>query len=52
MRDDIKVVKKAMEKVITNCWKLLNPKVFATLAELIVDGRKTIIKTDRWYTKY
>ena len=30
MRGDVNVVKKAIEEAITNCWELLDPKVFDT----------------------
>ncbi|RPA93086.1 hypothetical protein L873DRAFT_1749288, partial [Choiromyces venosus 120613-1] len=46
------MVKKVIEEAITYCWKLLDPKVFDTLAGSIVDRIKAIIKTDGWYTKY
>ena len=52
MRGDINVVKKAIEKAITDCWYPLNPEVFDTLAGSTVDRIKAIIKANRWYTKY
>jgi len=52
MRGDVNVVKKAIEKAITNGGELLDPKVFGTLAGSIVDRIEAIIKADRWYTKY
>ena len=52
MRSDINVVKNAIEEAITDCWELLDPKVFDTLAGSMVDRIEAIIKADRWYTKY
>jgi len=52
MRGDVNVVKKAIEEAITNCWELLNPKVFTTFAGLMVDRIEAIIKADGWYIKY
>jgi len=52
MRGDVNVVKKAIEEAITNCWELLNPKVFTTLVVLMVDRIEAIIKADGWYIKY
>jgi len=52
MRGDVNVVKKAIEEAITNCWELLDPKVFDTLAGSMVDRIEAIIKADGWYTKY
>ncbi|RPB00206.1 transposable element Tcb2 transposase, partial [Choiromyces venosus 120613-1] len=43
---------KAIEEAITNCWKLLDPKVFDTLVGSMVDRVEEIIKADGWYTKY
>ncbi|RPB02642.1 hypothetical protein L873DRAFT_1672887, partial [Choiromyces venosus 120613-1] len=40
------MVKKAIEEVITYCWKFLDPKVFDTLAGSMVDRIKAIIKAD------
>ncbi|RPA97384.1 hypothetical protein L873DRAFT_1691052, partial [Choiromyces venosus 120613-1] len=44
--------KKVIEEVITNCWELLDPRVFDTLAGSMVDRVEEIIKADRCYTKY
>ena len=44
--------KKVIEEVITHGWKLLDPKVFDSLAGSMVDRIEAIIKVDRWYTKY
>jgi transposase len=52
MKGDVNMVKKAIVEAITHCWELLNPKVFDTLAGSMVDRIETIIKADRWYTKY
>jgi len=52
MRGDVNVVKKAIEEAIINCWKLLDPKVFTTLAGSMVYRIEAIIKTDGWYTRY
>jgi len=52
MRGDVNVVKKAIEEAITNYWKLLDPKVFTTLAGSMVNRIEAIIKADGWYTKY
>ena len=52
MRDDVDMVKNAIEEAITDCWELLNPKVFDTLAGSMVDRIEVIIKVDGWYTKY
>jgi len=52
MRGDVNVVKKEIEEAITNCWELLDPKVFTTLAGSMVDRIEAIIKADGWYTKY
>ena len=52
MRGDVNVVKKAIEEAIPNCWELLDPKVFTTLAGSMVDRIEAIIKADGWYTKY
>jgi len=38
MRSNVNVVKKAIEKEITNCCELLHPKVFGTLVGLMVDS--------------
>jgi len=46
------VVKKTSEDAITHCLELLDPKVFDTWAESMVDRVKAIIKADGWYTKY
>jgi len=50
MRGDVNVVKKEIEVAITNCWELLDRKVFTTLAGSMVDRIEAIIKTDGWYT--
>jgi len=52
MRGDVNVVKKAIDEAITNCWELLDPKVFTTLAVSMVDRIEAIINADGWYTKY
>jgi len=52
MRGEVNVVKKAIEEAITNCWKLLDSRVFGTLAGSMVDRIEAIIKADRWYMKY
>jgi len=52
MRGDVNVVKKAIEEAITDCWELLDPKVFTSLAGSMVDRIEAIIKADGWYTKY
>jgi len=52
MKGPVDVVKKAIEEAITDCWELLNPKVFDTLAGSMTDRVKAIIKADGWYTKY
>ena len=52
MRGDVNVGKKAIEEAYTNCWELLDPKVFDTLAGSMVDRIEAIIKADGWYTKY
>jgi len=52
IRGDVNVVKKAIEEAITDCWELLDPKAFDTLAGSMVDRREAIIKADGWYTKY
>ena len=46
------MVKKAIEEAITECWELLDPKVFDTLAGSMVDRIEAIIKPDGCYTKY
>jgi len=46
------MVKKAIEKAITNCWELFDTKVFDTLAGSMVHRVKAINKADGWYTKY
>jgi len=52
MKGSVNEVKKAMQEAITYCWKLLDPKVFDTLAGSMVDRIEAIIKADGWYTKY
>ena len=52
MRGDVSVVKKTIEEAITDCWELLDPKVFDNLAGSMVDRIEAIIKADGWYTKY
>ncbi|RPA88525.1 hypothetical protein L873DRAFT_1725755, partial [Choiromyces venosus 120613-1] len=52
MKGRVDEAKKAIEKAITNCWELVDPKVFDTLARSMVDRVEEIIKADRWYTKY
>ncbi|RPB02212.1 hypothetical protein L873DRAFT_1674165 [Choiromyces venosus 120613-1] len=52
MKGPVDEVKKAIEEAITNCWELLDPKVFDTLAGSMVDRVEEIIKADGWYTKY
>jgi len=52
MSGDVHVVKKGIEEAITDCWDLLDPKVFDTLAGSMVDRIKAIIKAAGWYTKY
>jgi len=52
IRGDGNVVKKAIEEAITNCWKLLDPKVFTTLAGSMVHRIEAMVKADGWYTKY
>jgi len=52
MRGDLNVVKKAIEKAMTNCWELLDAKIFTTLAGSMVDRIEAIINADGWYTKY
>ena len=52
MKGPVEVVKKAIEEAITNCWELLDSKVFDTLAGSMVDRVEAIIKADGWYTKY
>ncbi|RPA97473.1 hypothetical protein L873DRAFT_1690957 [Choiromyces venosus 120613-1] len=46
MKDPEDMVKKTIEEAITYCWKLLDPKVFDTLAGSMVDRIKAIIKAD------
>jgi len=43
---------KSTGEATTDCWEILDPKVFDTLVGLIVNSLKTIIKVDGWYTKY
>ena len=45
-------VKNVIEEAITHCWKLLDPKIFDSLAGSMVDRIEAIIKADGWYTKY
>jgi len=45
-------IKKAIEKRLTHCWELLDPKIFNNLAESMVDRIEAIIEVDGWYTKY
>jgi len=52
MRGDVNVVKKGIEEAMRNCWELLDPKVFDTLAGSMVDRIEAIINPDGWYTKY
>ncbi|KAG0633134.1 ankyrin repeat-containing domain protein [Tuber brumale] len=46
MKSPVNEVKKAIEETITDYWKLLDPKVFDTLAGSMVDRMEAIIKAD------
>jgi len=46
MKGALDVVKKAIEKSISGCWKPLDPKVFDTLAGTMANRVKVIIKAD------
>ena len=46
MKGSEDVVKKTIEKAITHCCELLDPKVFDTLAGSMVDRVKAIVKAD------
>lgn len=37
---------------ITHCWELLDPKVFDTLAESMVERVEAVIAAEGWYSKY
>ncbi|RPA95603.1 hypothetical protein L873DRAFT_1697416, partial [Choiromyces venosus 120613-1] len=52
MKVPVDEAKKAIEEAITNCWELLDPKAFDTLAGSMVDRVEEITKADGWYTKY
>jgi len=44
IRGDVNVIKKAIEKAITNCWEHLDSKVFGSLAGSIVDIMRQSLK--------
>ena len=46
MKGAVDVIKKGIEEAVTDCWKLLDPKVCDTLAGSMVDRVKAIIKAD------
>jgi len=52
IKGPVNEVKKVIQEAISDCWELLYPKVFDTLAGSMVDRVEAIIKADGWYTKY
>jgi len=52
MKGSDSVFEKVIEKSITHCSKLFDPKIHYSLAGLMINRIEAIIKADRWYTKY